>query len=94
MCLQVARDWSDLDEKMDWLISHPADAARIARNNVKQFRDRYLTPAAEACYWRRLITEWGTHSFEPEFYEMKDGKRQWRGNPFENFGLKCLQEHM
>ena len=84
---QVKNDFSDLDDKMEWLLSHPADAARIARNNVATFRDRYLTPAAEACYWRRLINEWGRHSFEPEFYDMVNGVKRWRGVPYESFAL-------
>jgi len=80
---------------MDWLVSHPLDAARIARNNVKTFRDRYLTPAAEACYWRKLVREWGARSFEPEFYKVdENGAKRWRGNPFENFGLECLKNHI
>jgi hypothetical protein len=72
---------------MEWLLAHPHDAARIARNNVATFRDRYLTPAAEACYWRKLIHEWAAHGFEPEFYRVEDGKKVWRGVPFESFTL-------
>jgi len=79
---------------MDWLLSHPEDAARIARNNVKQFRDRYLTPAAEACYWRKLVEEWGRHSFEPEFYKEVNGTKEMRGTPFENFVLLPAQNHI
>jgi len=73
---------------MTWLLDHPEEAAQIARNNVDKFRDRYLTPAAEACYWRKLIHEWAAHSaFEPEFYKMVDGQRVWRGVPFESVAL-------
>lgn len=85
--MKVKRDFSDLEEKIEWLLDHPEDAARIARNNVKVFRDRYLTPAAETCYWRRLIREWGKNAFEPEFYKMVDGVRVERGVPYENFAL-------
>lgn len=86
--VQVKRDWSDLEEKMEWLISHPEDAARIARNNVNTFRDRYLTPAAEACYWRRLFQAWSDVAFEPEFFEVgSDGGQKWRGTPYESFSL-------
>jgi len=84
----VKRDFSDLSDKMDWLLAHPNEAANIARNNVNQFRDKYLTPAAEACYWRRLIEEWATVGFEPSFYELRpDGTRKWRGIPYESFSL-------
>jgi hypothetical protein len=86
--MQVKQDWSDLEEKMEWLIAHPIEAARIAKNNVDVFRDRYLTPAAEACYWRRLIHEWAAHSdFEPEFFRMVEGEEKWRGLPYESFVL-------
>lgn len=30
-------------------------AHHIANNSVKAFRERYLTKAAEACYWRHLF---------------------------------------
>lgn len=86
--MQVERDFSDLHEKMEWLIAHPADAARIARNNANVFRDRYLTPAAEACYWRKLIVEYARVSFSPEFYEVvEDGRTLPRGMPYEAFSI-------
>lgn len=44
------------------------DAQVIADNAVKTFRDRYGTPAAEACFWRRLINSWREVSFEPEVF--------------------------
>lgn len=47
----------------------PVGARRIADNSVETFRERYLTPAAEACYWRKLIKAWRAVSFEPELYE-------------------------
>jgi hypothetical protein len=43
---------------MDSLLQNPRKAERIATNNVKTFRERYLTPAAEACYWRGLWDGW------------------------------------
>ena len=33
------------------------------------FRDRYLTLAAETCYWRRLIEGWNSVAESPEIYE-------------------------
>lgn len=84
----VKRDFSDLPERMDWLLAHPDAAARIAYNNVATFRDRYLTPAAEACYWRRLIAEWAAHGFEPDFYKDAGRSPEWRGVPYESFALQ------
>ncbi|KAJ5293232.1 uncharacterized protein N7443_009185 [Penicillium atrosanguineum] len=87
--VEVERDWSDLEDKMNWLLSHDEDAQRIADNNVKLFRERYLTQSAEVCYWRRLIQQWAKVSdFEPEFYkEDEDGQKVWRGLSFESFML-------
>ena len=89
--IEVERDWSDLEDKITYYLGHPEEAERIAQNAVKTFRDRYLTPAAEACYWRKLIRGWAEVSFEPEFYkpEVKrdTGERGWRGVPFESYIL-------
>ena len=41
----------------------------IADNAVTTFRDRYLTLAAETCYWRRLIEGWNSVAESPEIYE-------------------------
>ena len=84
--VQTDRDWSNLEEEVMHLIDNPKLAERIAENSVRTFRDRYLTPAAEACYWRRLIKGWGSVSFEPQFYEDPE-KTVWRGVPFESFAL-------
>ena len=88
--VQVERDFSDLNSKMNHLLSNEAEAKRIADRSVKQFRDKYLTPAAQACYWRRLFRAWKSVSFEPEFYQtVKDSngkiRRKGRGTPFETF---------
>lgn len=99
--IHVHRNFSDLDEKMTYYSQHPEIAAKIAKNNVRTFRDRYVTPAAQACYWRKLIRGYGSVSFEPELYEepnapLPDGYREdtammhrsgrrWRGTPFENY---------
>ena len=63
----VRRDYSDLDKKVTKLTKDPTlrEAQVIADNSVKTFRDRYGTPAAEACYWRRLINGWSEVSFQP-----------------------------
>lgn len=56
--VEVERDFSDLPDRMDELLNDLEKAQRIAGNNVKTFRERYLTPAAEACYWRALWEGW------------------------------------
>ncbi|KAK2735259.1 hypothetical protein FQN57_001203 [Myotisia sp. PD_48] len=85
--IQVNRDFSDLEAKMQFLLSNPAYAEVIAENSVRTFRDRYLTPAAEACYWRELIRQYGAMcDFEPLLYSQSDiGKP--RGIDFESFIL-------
>ncbi|KAJ5584434.1 Lipopolysaccharide-modifying protein [Penicillium hispanicum] len=85
----VKRDFSDLPDKILWLQTHDEDARRIADNNVKMFREHYLTQAAEVCYWRRLIHSWAeVSSFEPEFFKTENGKKVWRGLPVESFLLE------
>jgi hypothetical protein len=85
--VEVERDFSDLEEKIEYLISNPEEAKRIADNSVRTFRDHYFAPAAEACYWRALIHGWAQSSFKPEVYESKPGSAlgRARGMRFENF---------
>lgn len=87
--VEVARDFSDLEAKIEFLLDHPDVAERIADNAVRTFRDRYLTPAAEACYWRRLIRRYAdVCDFEPSLYvESRRGERELRGVPFESWLL-------
>lgn len=85
----VERDFRDLDEKMDYLMKNPEVAQRIAKNSANTFRDRYLSPAAQACYWRKLFWAWRSVSFEPKLHEVVDGKRKLRGEPFESFVAKA-----
>lgn len=84
--VEVRRDWGNLEEAVMHLLEQPELAEMIAENSVRTFRDRYLTPAAEACYWRRLIRGWAAVSFEPQFY-VDANKEKWRGVPFESFAL-------
>jgi len=75
---------------MDDLRAHPEKAKLIANNNVETFRERYLTPAAEACYWRELVRRWKEVSFEPELYHglgsgAKYKRTRKRGVRFETF---------
>lgn len=71
------------------LIEQPELAEMIAESSVKTFRDRYLTLAAEACYWGRLIEGWASVSFELQFFA-DEQKRKWRGAPFESFVLSNM----
>lgn len=93
----VERDFSDLNDKMRYLLKNSEEAHKIAENSAKTFRDRYLTPAAQACYWRKLFWAWKSVSFEPELYETVEGdnetkKRRLRGTPFETFVAKARLE--
>ncbi|EKG13715.1 Lipopolysaccharide-modifying protein [Macrophomina phaseolina MS6] len=87
--ISVANDWSDLAEKMEFYSRNPSVAERIANNSVNTFRDRYMTPAAEACYWRRLIRNYAdTLAFKPEVYAKSEdqndsGVRKYRGVDWE-----------
>lgn len=55
----VAPDWSDLERTVRWLEANPGVAEGIARRQRELFVGRgYLSPAAEACYWRALIRGW------------------------------------
>ena len=85
--VEVERDFSDLEKKINHLLDNPDVAEQIAENSVKTFRDRYLTPAAEACYWRRLIRAYASVcDFEPTFYTDSQGTKS-RGVPYESFIL-------
>ncbi|PKY03806.1 endoplasmic reticulum-resident kdel protein [Aspergillus campestris IBT 28561] len=53
--IEVERDFNDLSAKMEPLLRDTKAAQRIADNSVRTFRERYLTKAAEACYWRALF---------------------------------------
>jgi Glycosyl transferase family 90 len=86
----VERDFSDLDDEIRYLLKYPELTRKIAENSARTFRDRYLTPAAQACYWRKLFWAWRSVSFEPKLYEDVEGKdgtvkRKLRGTPFESF---------
>ncbi|KKK19010.1 hypothetical protein ARAM_001475 [Aspergillus rambellii] len=87
--VEVERDFSDLERKIEFLIDNPEAAERIADNAVKTFRDRYLTPAAESCYWRHLIRMYAAScDFGPVLSETQDGEKQSRGVHFEDWILK------
>lgn len=65
----VKRDFSDLGEKMRFYLNHPDAAQNIADLARVTFRERYITPAATACYWRRLLRSWSSVAFKPAGYE-------------------------
>ncbi|THC87639.1 hypothetical protein EYZ11_012913 [Aspergillus tanneri] len=54
---RLIADVEDLPDKVQTLLEDPALAERT-NNSVATFRDHYLTPAAEACYWRSLRGGW------------------------------------
>ena len=60
----IAPDFSDLPAKLAYYRAHPALAREIATNSVNTFRDRHSTPAAEACYWRKLVKGWASVTSE------------------------------
>ena len=85
--VEVERDFSDLPAAIEALLADPDKAKRIADNSVETFRERYLTPAAEACYWRALWKGWAAVSPPAELWttEDKSEKRRRRGMRFESF---------
>ncbi|EEH21524.1 hypothetical protein PABG_03740 [Paracoccidioides brasiliensis Pb03] len=87
--VKVKRDFSDLESKIHYLLDNPDVAEKIAENSVRTFRDLYLTPAAEACYWRELIHAYASVcDFEPVLYtESGRNTNSMRGVPFESFAL-------
>lgn len=82
--VEVSRDFSDLETAIVKLIENPTKARQIADNQVKTFKQRYLTAAAEACYWRKIIRSWSKVGPEPVF---KDAEGRWRGMPFETYAM-------
>lgn len=86
--VEVELSFGDLAEKLSWLQTHDEEAERIASNSVKTFRERYLTPAAEVCYWRKLFHAWSRVSFEPDFFAVVDERKVWRGVPVESYLLE------
>lgn len=86
--IPVKRDWSDLEEKVLYYLSHPDEAQKIIDNHLATFRSRYLTRAATSCYLRRLVRGYSTVAFTPEVYRpvgQKDDVRRLRGISFESF---------
>ncbi|KAG9236164.1 DUF821 domain-containing protein [Amylocarpus encephaloides] len=85
--VEVEEDFSDLEPRILELLGDPEKSQRIAQNGVDTFRDRYLTPAAQACYWRQLILGWAEVSFVPKALMTSSGQYS-RGEPFETFVIQ------
>ena len=91
--VEVERDFSDLANKMSNLLDNPAKAKKIADNSVQTFRERYLTPAAEACYWRALWKGYGKVSQPAELWmTVPPGRQVKRGLRYETFVLLSSEE--
>ncbi|KAH7114504.1 DUF821 domain-containing protein [Dendryphion nanum] len=88
--VEVERNFSDLEVKVEELLKDPDRASKIAENSVATFRDRYLTPAAQACYWRQLLRSWADVSFDPQGWEILNGRKKVRGVPFETFAIQTV----
>ena len=86
--VKVDRDFVDLESTMLGLQRDEDVTQRIANNSVECFRERYLTPAAEVCYWRKLINGWAGVSFAPNPWMEKNGVKAWRGLGVESYVLE------
>lgn len=91
--VQVSRDFSDLAPAIEDLLSDPLHARRIADKNVEVFRERYLTQAAEACYWRALLAGYEA-VFDAEEKELSGGAIDGRAVRYESFVLLPSGEMM
>jgi hypothetical protein len=83
--VQVERDFSDLETKIQELMRDPQRAEMIVKNSLETFRDRYLTPAAQTCYWREMIREWADVSARPDAWVVVGGRKKLKGTPWETF---------
>lgn len=76
---------------MNYYLEHQDEAARIGEETERTLRNRYMTPAAEACYIRRMIYEWAkVQQFQPKLYkQVKNDKGEtvdrMRGYSWERF---------
>jgi hypothetical protein len=73
----VKEDWSNLNEVIEYLEANPFEAERIADNTVKAFRDRYLAPAMEVCYWRKLFRAWAEVTDPVAYIPLEDKGTRW-----------------
>lgn len=89
--VEVERDFRDLGEKLDPLVRDTDAARRIANNSVKTFRERYLTPAAEACYWRALFDGYAS-VWNSSVSSWSENLHYERGLRYESFVLLDSQQ--
>ncbi|KAL9090712.1 MAG: hypothetical protein Q9165_005200 [Trypethelium subeluteriae] len=91
-------DFVELPDAMSYHLSHRKDSENIANNAKELFKERYLTPAAQACYWRKMFEKWAkVQSWDPKPWtieqrsegEGKDKKeweeKVWNGATWELF---------
>ena len=64
----VAKDFSNLADQVEYYLVDEEEAQYIADSARMTFRERYTTPAATACYWRKLLRVWSSVSFAPTLY--------------------------
>ncbi|KAN0062673.1 hypothetical protein ACQY0O_004863 [Thecaphora frezii] len=63
------KTWIRLPETMQELLDNDQKARRIAENQWSFFRERYVSPASAACYWRKAIKGYAaTQLFEPKYH--------------------------
>ena len=53
--VRMDKTWLRLPEVMDELLKNDTKAQQIAENQWSFFRERYVSPASAACYWRKAI---------------------------------------
>lgn len=88
--IPVHSDFSDLESQISRYLDKPEQTLAIAKNSIETFRDRYLTPSAQVCYWRELFYAWATVSPDPQLWT-DDGLL--KGIPFETFALVVKDDY-
>lgn len=58
--VETERMWRRLPETMTALLNDDKRAKQIAENQWNFFRNRYVSPASAACYWRKAIKGYGS----------------------------------
>ncbi|KAI1264685.1 glycosyl transferase family 90-domain-containing protein [Xylariaceae sp. FL1019] len=73
----VSPDWTDLEDTIRWLEEHQDVAEGIAKRQRELYVEKgYLSPAAEVCFWRALITGWSdVVRFDEEQWDKDTGIR-------------------
>ncbi|KAI9652928.1 MAG: hypothetical protein M1821_007775 [Bathelium mastoideum] len=96
----------NLPETMDYHLSQQQQSERIAKNAREVFKDRYLTPAAQACYWRQMFEKWASvQSWDPEPWTIEQRssgegwhkqdweEKVWHGVTYELFMLTAWRQN-